>query len=66
MIYVALFGYAIIAFVMLYQCNVACSLYRFELRATHGKRKLYARSRRTGRIVGHVSNVWDFLSMGIR
>lgn len=65
MVKIALFGYVLIALVMLYQFNVACSLYRFELRATHGKRRLYVRNRRTGRIIGQVNNLWDLLSMGI-
>lgn len=65
MILIALFGYVLIAGVMLYQYNVACTLYRFELRATHGKRRLYVRNRRTGRIIGQVNNLWDLLSMGI-
>lgn len=66
MVKIALFGYVLIALVMLYQFNVACSLYRFELRATHGKPRLYARSRRTGQIIGQVNNLWDLLSMGIK
>lgn len=62
---VALLGYAFIFMVMLYQLNVACVRYRFELRMTHGKRRLYVRSRATGRIIGQCPGLWDVLILGI-
>lgn len=61
----AIFGWLFIVCVLVHQFRVARSRYTFALRMTHGKRRVYVRSRKTGRVVMQTRNVFDVLSLGI-
>ena len=58
-------GYTFLLYLLCHQMVNAHERYSFTWRQCHGKRVIYVRSRKTGRVVLHTRNVWDLLSLGV-
>lgn len=62
---ILLVGYSFLFVLLAHQLMTAYERHTFTVRRTHGKRCIYVRSRKTGRVVMQTRNLWDILGLGI-
>ncbi len=63
MVIIAIVVYAWLFVFFVSQLVSAHEKYSFTWRQCHGKRTIYVRSRKTGRVALHTRNLWDLMSL---